>query len=230
MHSSSLEVVRLLQSYSLDEIQKLYERHGVDPSLGTRALVEQLERDGGNTIVNYVLRGGKGVSYSEILKDCAEKLQVDTTELTQDTQIEEAMLVSVIQRYMKDAPPEDREALEEALGKIGEAQKEVVAHLLRGGMAVGGMALLIRQVGQKAVTQALRFVLLRIAGIEAGKQVARMAAVAIPLLNVALVAYTVYELAGPAFRKTLPTVIDIAIMRLDQLVDDDEDEEENNPS
>ncbi len=227
MHSSSLEVVRLLQAYPVDELKHIYERHGVEPKLGTRALVEQIQRDGGNTILNYVLRFGQGVSYSEILRDCADKLKVDSTELSTDPEIEEAMLVAIIQQYMEDCPPEDREELQAALGNVGEAQKEVIAHLLRGGLAVGGLALMIRQVGQKAVTQALRFILLRIAGIQAGKQVARIVAVGIPLLNVALAAYTVYELAGPAFRKTLPTVIDIALLRLDQMVDENEVQEKS---
>jgi uncharacterized protein YaaW (UPF0174 family) len=35
------------------------------------------------------------------------------------------------------------------------------------------------------------------------------------VLNVIMVGWTVVDIAGPAFRKTVPTVIEIALLRLE---------------
>lgn len=228
MHSSSLRVVQLLQRYPWDEVESVYKRHGISQTQGPQALVEQLERDGGNTLANLFRagfdpqqwkQGGIGVSYQDIVRDCAHKLKVplENLPLNDEVVLEEAILLQLVQQYLKDAPPQDREALQKALDALGDQQKELISHVLRGGVLAGGMYVLFKEVGQKAVSQALRVILLRVAGIEGGKMLGRLLGAAIPLVNIALAAWTIHELAGPAFRKTLPTVIDIALLRLDEM-------------
>jgi uncharacterized protein YaaW (UPF0174 family) len=42
-----------------------------------------------------------------------------------------------------------------------------------------------------------------------------VASYAIPLLNVVMVGWVLSDIAGPAFRKTVPTVVEVALLRME---------------
>ena len=70
---------------------------------------------------------------------------------------------------------------------------------------------LISTVGQEVTKQVIKKAL----RVVAGGSASRIASFAVPILGATMAALTVVDLTGPAFRKTVPTVIDVAILRVE---------------
>jgi uncharacterized protein YaaW (UPF0174 family) len=215
--SFTSETREMLRRAPGEQLAPIYERHDVPVGGGPKALVEEICLDGANTIAS-IFRGWEGVEYGEIVSDVAEQLGIEPAGRS-PKELELAILEFIIKRYLENASPEERENLADVLKKAGADFKEVGAAVARGALAAGTLALLIRQVGRKVVAQVIGKIMLRIAGRqaakEAGKRAAQLAGMAIPLLNIVMIGWTVVDIAGPAFRKTVPTVIEFALLRLE---------------
>ena len=90
MHASSQRLVALLESAQPGSLASLYQRHRVSPSAGVHALVREIGRDGGSTIVNTVR--GQGVSYAEVVADVAGFFGVNTKHYCNEVELESAIL------------------------------------------------------------------------------------------------------------------------------------------
>ena len=97
------------------------------------------------------------------------------------------------------------EFAEEFISKLQAGELFSVKNI---GIAGGALGLVL---GRTVIEQLLQKALLSV-GAKVGGQ--RLAGAVIPGLNVLLGAWTLYEIAGPAFRKTVPTVIEVAMLRL----------------
>jgi len=201
----------------------------VDPTAGPGELVSEICLDGANTFAS-LFRGWKGVPYREVVRDVAEKMGVGKAVLKSkhERNIEVAVIESVIQRYLAKATPKEREDIRRILEEASQDHKEVWRHLLKGG---GALTMLLAQVGPKVAAGVIERIVASIIGRQLGIGALRGGAgilegvgllggagilgLAVPLLNVALIGWTVVDLAGPAFRKTIPTVIEIAMLRLE---------------
>lgn len=207
----------LLGRVPKDRTKPIYQRHDVEKSKGVDGLIDEICLDGANTIAS-IFRGWEGVDYGEIVGDVAEQLGIDTGKRS-PRKLELAILEVIIQKYLENASPEEREKIAEVLGKAGADFERFGAAAAKGAFAAGALALLIKEIGQKVVAQVVGKIMLRIAGRqaakEAGKRAAQFAGLAIPVLNVVMIGWTIVDIAGPAFRKTVPTVIEIALLRLE---------------
>jgi uncharacterized protein YaaW (UPF0174 family) len=215
MHASSQNLVKLLSSLPIEEVSGIYESHGINPWEGPEVLVQEIEKDGGNSLAN-LFRGNVGVSYFEILLDCAEKLDIklDREDRNHSVEsLEELIVIQSIEKYLEKASLEDRTQIEQALKELG-AEKQSVSNAIMQGVGSAALMILIQQAGKQVVTQVIKTIMLRIAAIEAGKRTAQTIMYAVPLVNVLFAAWTIYDLSGPAFRKTIPTVLNIALLRL----------------
>lgn len=218
------DLIALLKNSAIppEQLQPIYDRHGVDMAEGAEVLADEICRDGSNTLAS-ILRGHKGVSYGKVVRDVAQKLEVPCDENDNETGLELKILDKTISRSLEKATPKQRADIEAAL-KEGSAANGQSMGL--GQLAAGDLRGLVNQLGAKAVAGMVnKIVTLIITGQavrQSVKQSARLAGFAVPLLNIALVGWTLLDLTGPAFRKTVPTVIEIARLRLEygQVVDE----------
>jgi uncharacterized protein YaaW (UPF0174 family) len=214
--SFTTDTLKVLRKAPPESLLPIYERHGIDPSEKEKALLEDVCLDGANSIAS-IFRGWEGVDYDEIVTDVAEELGIQALDRT-PRQLELAILEFIISKYLENATPEERSDIAAILKKAGGEFNDR-GEILKGIFAKGALALLIRSVGEKVVGQVVGKIMIKIGGRQvakqAGKQAARMAGMAIPVLNVIMVGWTVVDIAGPAFRKTVPTVIEIALLRLE---------------
>lgn len=203
-----------------DTVIGIYARHGVAYGETLRSATElarEICLDGSNTLAS-VLRGWEPVSYLEVVRDVAKELKVPGVEQHADDVewLEQQALFKVLADYFDKAPQAERGQFEDVLRRN---------HVNLGGTAVTGAlttalwASLLRQVGPKVVAQIVRRLVASSAGWfaarQAAKTAARVAGVAIPVVNVAMTAWLVVDVASPAMRKTLPTVMDIALLRME---------------
>ena len=220
MHESSQRLVWHLTRVGREDpkrISGLFKRHDVVQGKGVEALVHQIEFDGANSIASLV-RGHRGVPYVEIARDVARKLKVQIPKDREEDEVflERQALFSMLTTYFEKGSPADREAL---LEELRAKNPEIPGRVAQGGLTAAMWTLVVRRIGARAVAQVVRAVVLRSTGWFAARQAAKTAAeiagLAIPVLDVLLTAWLVADIASPAMRKTIPTVMDIALTRME---------------
>ena len=218
MEQSNERLLELFRTAKTARLETLFVRHGVEPRKGIRRLCDEIRLDGSNTLAS-IFRVREGVAYLEMVRDVADQMKVPYEFSEDETEIEYAILGNVLKQFVEHATGEQREGIEEVLKAAGNEFSNLSRDLIRSGLAAGTLALLIKEVGAKIVAKIIRDIVVKLAtrqaAKEAGKRAAQVAGYAIPLLNVALVAWTIVDIAGPAYRKTVPTVIEIALLRLE---------------
>jgi uncharacterized protein YaaW (UPF0174 family) len=189
---------------SPERLEPLFDRHGLEVEDGVAALVDEICLDGANTIAS-IFRGWEGVAYGEIVRDAAKLLKVRIDrEQDSHVEVERKILDHLFREHYAKATDEERDLLDGILRANGVKQAS---------WSTGGVLLTaaITALGQEAAKQVVRQAL----RVVAGGGAARIATFAVPILGAAMAAWTAADLAGPAFRKTVPTVIDVAILRLE---------------
>ena len=183
-----------------------------------RGLVsEELTRFGGNSLMN-VFRGGNGVPYKELLSDVASHVGVDKNGLGDCAKMEMAIIAKV---------------LEQSIGRMSENDKvtffESVGASYRPGMGPGALAALIASLGLSGVTS------YRLAAMVASATMSSLVGRGVMLAGstglgrgLAVLAgpvgwaitglWTAFDLASPAYRVTVPCVIQIGHMRQKMLL------------
>lgn len=168
-----------------------------------RLLVRELQHFGGNTFVNLFRRNG--VSYSDIVTDVASHLKIETPE-TASLEEKEALIVdSVFTSSWKKMSEEARRQILSDMGIKNTVNLETLSRMempimQRAAMVANGLA-------QVAAGKALPLV--------AGLGIGRVLGVLTGPVGLALTGlYTAYDISNPAFRVTLPCVVQIAWIRL----------------
>lgn len=177
-------------------------------------IAAELQRFGGNTFAN-IFRGGVGASYDSILRDVCKKMKVRIPSCSSVEEIEAALLT----KYCEETTGcMDIELLRELSLEIGvkpqSYNKQVVAAAILIALRKGGgkvLAPVIFYIGSN-ITRILigRGVYYATAGI-----LGRAAAALTGPVGWALTAgWLAYDIASPAYRVTVPAVIQVACMRL----------------
>lgn len=184
-----------------------------------RAVVaEELTRFGGNSLMN-VLRGGGGVPYKELLSDVASHVRAPNSTGSSCA----AMEIAII-----------RKVLEQSIGRMSEEDKttffESMGATYRPGMGPGALATLIATLGASGVASynlaamvasatmsslVGRGVVLAAGSTTLGKGLAVLAG---PLGWAITGIWTAFDMASPAYRVTVPCVIQIGHMRQKMLL------------
>ena len=208
----------------LDTVQKndpenallleLYKRHG---KYDTESLVEELRKDGSNTI-GRVLTGP--VDYDEVVIRVADKLKIDRRDVGDDVEQNELLIArKAIQDYVNEHPLAAAK-LEEVAKNYSVDGKDFVDALLKGSaiaflkVAQGPLSRILWDVAFSIGWEIARIGGLTLAKIGTVGAVASTAARAVPFLNVAMTAWLVYDISGPAYRKIVPSVLNIALLRI----------------
>ena len=179
-------------------------------------IVDEFQRFGGNTITNKFL--GHGAPYRKILEDVCKKLKVpfnksNTTELLEQYLLQQFLVMSA-----DKMTEEDIHQLSSKLTK--EAFKRQLS-LLK-----AGSPLFIRLTTMLIANLAKSVGLKQAAGLAAKFAGGRAFAVlAGPIGWVLSSLWAAYDIAGPAYRVTIPCTLTIAYLRMTQNMSEDELEE-----
>lgn len=206
------ETADLLKRGDDDVVKTLYERHGVAVGFGAKALLDEIRLDGSNTFAT-VLRGYEGVPYQEVVDDVAVKLRAPLQATPQETEV--AILEAVINKYLEKAKPEEREALQRVIEQAGSEATELVNAVRAGALAAGVLRAVLLRLGPKVAARLIANIFLRMATRAVAREAAKWVLIGVPIVNIAMFAWLAIDIAGPAYRKTIPTVIQVALLRLD---------------
>ena len=225
---SNMELVDVIQRSlitSKEDIVPLAEYLGMDSEMlnfkkkGTReaarSIAEYLRKMGSNDIAT-LFRGGEGISYSEVVVDVGEKLGAPGISSDRSVEAnEEAILWKVFEDTLDKMSDEEKRQLFRSMGikehdiPMGAATTFIIQQLMRqyGGFAVYQTSLIVanmvsRALLGKGLTFAANAALTRTIGTLLG-----------PIGWLATGIWLAVDLAGPAYRKTVPAVIHVAMLR-----------------
>ena len=163
-------------------------------------IVQELQLFGGNSVLNFFR--GHGVQYREILCDVCNKLKVNFNEKSSVERIEEQLLIKVLEDSVEDMT---KEQIQDIGGDLGLKNKDMLKHAIVVGspiyyrLVIAIVQGLIRRYGLALTGRVLS---VRMLSVLAG-----------PVGLVATSIWTLMDIAGAAYRVTIPCVILIAYMR-----------------
>ncbi len=193
-----------------------YKRYGRDYAKYPERIAEELQRYGGNTFANFFR--GEGVLYKEILCDVCDHLKVNYNEKSETSLIEQNMLAKILKDSLEQISKKDLEELCHELGMtntnkmIGENKQVLSASVLTlfktGGSHSYPLAIAVadamvkKTLGHGLSSVVGKVALKKISGILAG-----------PIGWAITGALVSINLAGPAYRVTVPACVLVAALR-----------------
>ena len=193
---------------ALEILQDIYKRHRIKPSLGPEGpdnLAHEIRLDGGNSIPN--AKRKHGPPYREIIQDVAKRLRVEVPDPNDPTnKIEKRILMDIAEKYLDNLGKKEKENIIDELKKIDPRFKEDTIKSFFAGSGV-----LFASVFHRVIALIIQRALVKYAITGLGM---RFASLLVPGLNVLFAVWFLRDITGPAYRKTIPTVIMIAFLRL----------------
>lgn len=181
-------------------------------------LAEELTRFGGNSLVN-LFRGGSGVAYRELLADVASHVGAENKAKVSCAEMEMAVIAKVFEQSLARMSEEDRRTLFESLGatayKPGMAPSALAAFLLSLRASGLGSYNLAAMVASATMSSLLGRGVVFAGSSTLGRGLAVLAG---PLGWAITGIWTAFDLASPAYRVTVPCVIQIGHMRQKMLL------------
>ena len=179
-----------------------------------RSIAGELQRFGGNTIANACR--GEGVCYRTILKDVCKKMKVYFSDYDNTEDLEKALLEKMCSDAIGNMSEKELLEMSESLNLPTKNPKKyiIVAALQlairRGGTLFARVAVYISQMIAKMVLgrSALMMgtnILNKALGILTG-----------PVGWIVTAGWAIYDIAAPAYRVTVPCVLQVACMRMQQ--------------
>lgn len=192
-----------------------YIRHSPNHSKYWREIAGELQCFGANSIA-ILIRGGEGVLYKEILCDVCDKLKVNYNRKSSVEIIENNMLMKILEDIIENMTPEElRKFCEEChvpWKEVAGRSPKAIAALFQVAFKLGGfksyqLTLIIVNALWKAIfgtglSLATNAMITRIASILTG-----------PIGWAITGVWTVIDIAGPAYRVTIPAVAMVALLR-----------------
>ncbi|MFP6031582.1 DUF3944 domain-containing protein [Helicobacter pylori] len=190
-----------------------YKRYGSDYAKYAERIAEELQHYGANSFAS-ALRG-TGVLYREILCEVCNKLKVNYNKKSDTTLIEENMLSSILQKSLEKMSDEEIRELCDELGvkntnKLGKQALSTAALTLfrMGGFKSYQLALIVANAVIKAIFQR---------GLSLGANAALTRGLSIltgPVGWIITGVWTAIDIAGPAYRVTVPACVLVATLLL----------------
>ena len=186
-----------------------FKRYYPDHTRYVDEIIEDLQKFGASSPISWIR--GYGVSYREMLIDCAEKQKVNFNKDSSTERIEKCLLEKVLRDVWEKLPDEERvkmlkEVGSPSMGGMGAAA--FVGLLNAGGFATYRIALIVANGIAKAVLgHGLK--------LAANAFVTRfLAFLAGPIGWTIATAWILFDIGGPAYRVTIPACTYIAALRL----------------
>jgi len=179
----------------------------------SRALIaEELQRFGGNSLFN-LMRGGAGVPYKEVLCDVASHVKARYSSKSDCAKIEIAILEAILEQSLDKMSEQDKERLFAEFGGtyVPGGGPAVMAALQVAIKASGFGAYKLAAVVANAIAKAILGRGLAFGA--AGGLMRGISAFAGPIGWAITAIWTLFDLGSPAYRVTVPCVVQIAYMR-----------------
>jgi uncharacterized protein YaaW (UPF0174 family) len=174
-------------------------------------IAEEIQKFGGNSFVN-IFRGS-GVKYKEILCDVCDKMKVNYNKNSDVLVIEQNLLMKILEEALEKMSEDDiKEIVKELnLNTTNFTSQATMAALQIAIKKSGFLAYKIALIVANAIAKALLGHGLKLA---TNATITRSVAIfAGPIGWVITGIWTAIDVAGPAYRVTIPTVIQIAYLR-----------------
>lgn len=184
-------------------------------------IVEELQRFGGNSFSN-MLRFGEGVLYKEILTDVCDKLKVNYNKNSNVERIETNLLMKILEDALEKMSDDERKELAKSIGlkNTQNFSAQAMTGIFQAVFRAGGFK--SYQLTLIIVNAILKVLIGR--GLSLGANAALTRTIAIltgPIGWVITGLWTAIDIAGPAYRVTIPAVIEIAALRQKYLYADE---------
>ena len=174
-------------------------------------LVDEFRRFGGNSFANFFR--GNGPEYSEILRDVARRNKVSFNKHNSDEQIEQYLLQKLFDDSINGASNDELKEMMKELGypTTNFTRQAAIATLMTAWKA-GGFQSYILLVS--VVNAVMKFLIGRGLSLAANAAMTRMASIMLGPVGWVLTAlWTLLDIAGPAYRVTVPAVIQLSYIR-----------------
>ncbi|ASV53922.1 hypothetical protein LJPFL01_0559 [Lelliottia jeotgali] len=186
------------------------------------ALASEICMFGGNTVAN-AFRKRTNIPYDVVAKDVAKKLGAKVSKKMTLLEIERAIIENILSKSLKEGQQE--ELIRLFSSNQLNVSREQIEHLLKQDKTSELVSLLISSCGPYAISRMVNSAMVPAiklaakAGLPAlGKVIAgRAPAMLNPIAAVVSAAWLTYDLTGPAYRVTIPAVIRIACIRLENI-------------
>lgn len=174
-------------------------------------LINEFREFGGNSFAN-IFRGG-GPEYSEILRDVAKRNKVSFNKKSSDERIERLLLQKLFEDSVENASDEELKNMMDELGypTTNFSRQAAMATLMTAWKAGGFKSYMLLV---SVVNAVMKFLVGRGLSLAANAALTRMASIMMGPVGWVLTAlWTLIDIAGPAYRVTVPAVIQIAYIR-----------------
>lgn len=201
---------RLTEELTTNE---LYKRHYPDHEKYWQLIAAEIQCFGANTFMT-VFRGGKGVEYKEVLMDVCDKMKVNYNKNTSVEKIEGNLLMKILEDALEKMSPEDLKELAEATGvkNTNGITAETMVGVFQAVFRLGGFkSYQLTLVVVNAISRALIGRGLTFAGNAALTRT--MAILTGPIGWAITGVWTAIDVAGAAYRVTIPAVIQVSALR-----------------
>lgn len=191
-----------------------------------QSIAAELQTYGGSTIRN-VLRGNKGVPYREVLIDVCDKMKVNYNKNAEIEIIEMNLLMKMLEDSIAQMSEEALTQFVSDMGmKLTNPTPELVMMALQTSVKLSGFA--AYQLATTVLASILRFI-----GVTASFGTYILLSQAIKVISgpigwVVSSAWLVSDIAGPAYRVTIPSCIIVAYMRQKHLYEQAQEENRDN--
>lgn len=202
--------VRFTESLTYNE---KYKRYYPEHVMYWKEIAEEIQLFGGNSFFN-LFRGGRGVQYKEILCDVCDKMKVNYNKYSSTTQIEQNLLMKILQDALEKMSPEELKNLATELGleNVSSITSQTATTIFISVFKAGGFK--SYQLTVIIVNAILKALIGRGLSLGGNVVLTRTAAILTGPIGWAITAiWTALDLAGPAYRVTIPVVIQIAYLR-----------------
>ena len=200
----------LRQTEELTE-EARYKQYYPDHSKYWNLIAAELQTFGGNTFLNKVR--GYGVPYRELLMDACNKMKVNYNSSASVEVIEMDLLMKILTDSIEKMDTEKLRTIVEDLNlKTTDLSKQAVIAALQAGVRFSGFA--AYQAAVIVANQVAKMLIGRGLSVAANAGLNRaIAAFTGPIGWVLMGLWTLIDIAGPAYRVTIPCVIQVAFLR-----------------
>lgn len=190
-----------------------YKTHHPDHQQYWELIAAEIQCFGANSFVT-MMRGGKGVKYKEVLTDVCDKMNVNYNKDASAEKIESNLLMKILTDAIEHMSPEELKELAESTGikNTSGITPEAIVGIFQAVFRAGGFkSYQLTLIVVNAVMKALIGRGLSFAGNAALTRT--MAILTGPIGWVITGLWTAIDVAGPAYRVTIPSVIQVAVLR-----------------
>lgn len=161
-----------------------------------------------------MLRGGQGIEYKEILKDVCDKMKVNYNRDSNVEKIEHNLLMKVLTDEIENMSPEELKALAQSTGvtNIINLTPEVMLAAFQAIFHAGGYK--SYQLTLVIVNAFMNTLLGRSLSLSGNLALTRTLAVLTGPIGWGITGlWAIIDVAGPAYRVTIPAIIQVAVLR-----------------